>query len=50
MKIGHVERNYKMSLKEQLEILEEDYEGFRYLYVSGQKIHFVYEKERECAQ
>lgn len=49
MKIGHIERNYKMSLKEQLEILEEDYEGFQYLCVSCQKIHFMYERERECA-
>lgn len=49
MKIGHVERNYRMPLKEQLEILEEDYEGFQYLYVSCQKIHFMYDRKRECA-
>ena len=49
MKIGHVERNYRMPLREQLEILEEDYEGFQYLYVSCQKIHFMYERERSVA-
>ena len=49
MKIGHVERNYHMTLKEQLEILEEDYEGFQYLYVYCRKIHFMYDRERECA-
>lgn len=49
MKIGHVERDYHMTLKEQLEILEEDYVGFQYLYVSCQKIHFTYERERSVA-
>ena len=49
MKVGHVERDYHMTLKEQLESIAEDYEGFQYLYVSCQKIHFMYEKERECA-
>ena len=47
MKIGHVDRDYHMTLKEQLESLEEDYVGFQYLYVNCQKIHFMYEREKE---
>ena len=47
MNIGHIPRNYKMTLKEQLESLEEDYVGFKYLCVSTGKIHFMYEKERD---
>ena len=49
MKIGHVERDYHMTLKEQLESIAEDYEGFQYICVSCRKITFMYEKERECA-
>lgn len=45
MKIGHIARNYKIPLREQLESLAEDYEGFTYLYVNCGKIHFMYEKE-----
>ena len=47
MNIGHVERNYRIPLKEQLESIAEDYVGFQYLYVSTGKIHFMYEKERD---
>lgn len=49
MKLGHIARDYHMTLKEQIEILEEDYEGFLYLYVSCRKIHFMYERERSVA-
>jgi len=49
MKIGHIERDYRMTLKEQLESIAEDYEGFQYICVSCRKITFMYEKERECA-
>lgn len=47
MKIGHVERDYKMTLKEQLESLEENYEGFQYIGVMCRKITFMYEKEKK---
>lgn len=47
MNIGHVPRNYRIPLKEQLESIAEDYVGFQYLYVSCQKIHFMYEREKE---
>ena len=47
MKIGHVERDYHMTLAEQLECIEEDYIGFQYLYVSCRKITFTYEAKRE---
>ena len=47
MNIGHIERNYKILLREQLESLAEDYEGFEYLCVNCGKIHFMYDKEKE---
>ena len=44
-----LERDYHMTLKEQLESIAEDYEGFEYICVSCRKITFMYEKEKECA-
>lgn len=45
MKIGHIERDYHMTLKEQLESIAEDYIGFQYICVSCRRIHFMYESE-----
>ena len=47
MKIGHIDRDYHMTLKEQLESIEEDYEDFQYIGVMCRKITFTYERERE---
>ena len=47
MKIGHVERDYNMTLKAQLKSIAEKYEGFQYIGVMCRKITFMYEKERE---
>lgn len=46
MKIGHIERDYHMTIKEQLESIAEDYEGFDYIGVISRKITFMYDKER----
>ena len=45
MKIGHVARDYHMTLKEQLESLAEDYVGFEYIMTYGRMITFMYERE-----
>lgn len=47
MKIGHIERDYHMTLKEQLESIAEDYVGFQYIGVMCRKITFMYEAEKE---
>ena len=48
MKIGHIAREYRIPLREQLEMIAEDYVGFQYLCVNAGKIHFMYEKERDA--
>jgi len=45
MKIGHVQRDYHMTLKEQLESISEDYIGFQYITTYGRVITFMYESE-----
>lgn len=46
-KHGEVKRDPKMSPWEQIESLEEDYEGFDWISVNGGKITFVYLSRKE---
>ena len=46
MEIGHEKRNYKMPLREQIESIAEDYEGFEYLYTYCGIITFMYDIEK----
>ena len=45
MQLGHVQRDYHMTLKEQLESIAEDYVGFQYIMTYGRVITFMYESE-----
>ena len=45
MKIGHVVRDYHMTLKEQLESIAENYVGFEYITTYRWTIMFMYERE-----
>lgn len=45
MKLGRIERDYRMPLRKQLKNIAESYKGFQYLYIACRKIVFMYESE-----
>lgn len=47
MKIYHIERDYKKTLKEQKKDLEKQYTNFNYLFTDRNKLHFIADEKTQ---